>query len=242
MEAQKKAEDTLGKTVQTFFGFGLSQLIRYSYGGFFGILVALVVSTGRAQRIIDAAPWELVALVAFVVGAGMYALHRSVAVPVHHLILTGFLRLLDHSLAANQSFSPTRWLGDACGVRPGWKMVAYSTLRRSEFFTDTEKDTLDIAHAEAGLILMSAELLWAAAMVPAFYREESQIGWFPLTILGFALFVLSFSFGIFQHRVECARFHEKPDKVKEMLEKYGIPRTQPNQPPQPASGAGHPGD
>jgi hypothetical protein len=47
MEAQKKAEDTLGKTVQTFFGFGLSRLIGYSYGGFFGILVALVVSTGR---------------------------------------------------------------------------------------------------------------------------------------------------------------------------------------------------
>jgi hypothetical protein len=75
-----------------------------------------------------------VALVAFVVGAGIYALHRSVAVLVHHWILTGFLRLLDGSLAENQSFSPTRWLGGACGVHRGWKMVAYSTLRRSEFF------------------------------------------------------------------------------------------------------------
>lgn len=63
-------------------GIGLSRLLRYSYGGFLLIVLASVVNPIDTEKTLKPMPWELAALSAVVLGAGIYAAHRSLVVPL----------------------------------------------------------------------------------------------------------------------------------------------------------------
>ena len=100
-----------GKTLEAL-GLGLSRLLRYSYGGFLLIALASFLNPSDTKRILDAMSWQLAALSAVVLGAGIYAVHRSVVIPIHHallcLVFIGFDKL--RKIKAGHSSSPTRWL------------------------------------------------------------------------------------------------------------------------------------
>ena len=206
-------------------GVGLSRLLRYSFGGFLLIVLAAVVNPSDTGSILKEIPWQLAALSAVVVGAGLYAAHRSIVIPVHHLSLCFLLRVWEGSrgVVALDSHSPTRWLGcSSIGVPRFRRMLAYTLLRRSDFFSEQERKSLNVAHAEMGLVVMIAEGLGAAVVYVVAFPTKSQVGWLPLSLLSIVFLVASFPGPFGQHIIECMRFRRRPDAVKAKLLELGI--------------------
>lgn len=150
-------------------GVGLSLLLRYSYGGFLLIVLAAIVNHDATGKVLNSMPWELTALSAVVLGAGIYALHRSVVVPAHHFVLCVALWVRDFlcRVKDSDSYSPTRWLG-SIHVHWGSRMLAYTSVRRSEFF-GSRKKMIDLAHAESGLVVMTFEGFLIAGLYTKFF-------------------------------------------------------------------------
>lgn len=121
-------------------GVGLSRFLRYSFGGFLLIVLGAIVNPTDTGGILKALGWEVTALAALVVGGGVYAAHRSLIIPIHHFGLCIILLLGDKlaGIQKSDSTSPTRWLG-AIGVPLCRRMLAYTTLRRCDFFSEQEK-------------------------------------------------------------------------------------------------------
>src|SRR5438132_485338 len=140
-----------------FWGMGMSRLLRYSYPGFLLLVLSALFFTDQTTKFVAALGFALTALAALVLGAGVYVLHRSFVIPVHHGTLVGLLCLFDAcrwkrrgikfwqwkrcGIGRGDSLSPTRFLGSV-GVKWPFRMLAYSTLRRSALFPNAEK--LDI--------------------------------------------------------------------------------------------------
>ncbi len=78
-------------------GIGLSRVLRYAYGGFLLIIFASILEPGAVKLAREAMSWELTALTAVVVRAGIYAVHRSVVVPVHHGLMCLAWWVMDES-------------------------------------------------------------------------------------------------------------------------------------------------
>jgi hypothetical protein len=211
-----------GKLLEAL-GIGLSRLLRYSYGGFLLIALASVVDPLDASKVLSAMPWELAALSAVVIGAGIYAVHRSVAIPLHHVGLCFILWVRDkiRRIKPEDSNSPTRWLA-AIGVKKGQRITAYTALRRGHFFEEREKRELDVAHAESGLVVMTFEGFAIAALYAWCRPDRSQIGSSVLFVL-FVIFLLaSYPAGYVQHQVECIRLRKREADVKAKLSELGI--------------------
>jgi hypothetical protein len=212
----------LGPTLEKL-GIGLSRLLRYSFGGFLLILLAAIVNPTDTKNVLDAIPWELTALAVVVVGTGIYAAHRSLIVPIHHLGLMLILWFCDFigRVERDDSMSPTRWLG-SIGVPRFWRMLAYTTLRQCDFFPEQERETFNVAHAESGLVVMLAEGFAAAALYALAYPSKSQVGSLPLSLIAGAFFLASYPSALCQHRLECMRFRDRERDVKSKLQAVGI--------------------
>lgn len=199
-------------------GIGLSRAIRYSFGGFLLIVGLYLIDSSELSGFIDSVSWQLTALCAIITGAGIYALHRSLIIPIHHfcgiVILNAgefacdcvrwLLELHPYQWTDRKrnSLSPTRWLAHL-KVPFFRRILAYATLRR-EFFDEGERNALDVVHAESGLTVMVSESLLAISAYYYFecrYQLSDDFFW-----IGIILFLLSALSGIQQHRVECARF------------------------------------
>lgn len=204
-------------------GVGLSRLLRYSFGGFLLIVLGAIVNATDTGAILKAIPWEVTALAAVVVGGGVYAAHRSLIIPIHHLGLCFILWLGDifGRIQGSDSNSPTRWLG-TIGVPRFRRMLAYTTLRRCDFFSEQEKEALNVTHAESGLVVMLAEGLGAAALYALAYPTKSVVSWLPLSLLSIAFLAASYPSGAGQHRLECMRFRARENDVKDKLQDFGI--------------------
>jgi hypothetical protein len=204
-------------------GIGLSRLLRYSYAGFLLITFASIFYRDRVQPIREAMGWELAALAAVVVGAGIYAVHRSIIVPLQHASLCLLWWLVDSVMRIEKakSANPTRWLG-SLGVPLWWRITAYTVLRRSKIFEE-EKSDWDIAHAETGLVLMTAEAFLVAAIL-ASTQISPPIDCRPWAWSFLVLFVFSYA-GFVQHAVECGRFKDKETDVKKVLDALGMRAT-----------------
>jgi len=203
-------------------GIGLSRLLRYSYGGFLLITFMTIFAPRTTTAWREALSWELAAITAVVLGAGIYTIHRAVVVPVHHGLLCLCWLVVDRwrDVARDASGSPTRWLA-SLEVPFVWRISAYSILRGSTIF-ESERTSWDIAHAEWGLILMTTEAFAVAALC-AYYLPDPPLPWRPLTVATAVLFILSFS-GFTQHAIECRRFKEKRDDVVAVLRSLGLVR------------------
>ncbi len=212
----------IDKALKTL-GIGLSRVLRYSYGGFLVVAFGSVVNPPGMQIILKTISWELTALSALVIGAGIYAAHRSVVIPIHHLTLSGVFRFLEFvgQTQANATCSPTRWLA-SIGVRRFRRMYGYSTLRRSNFLPEHERERLDIAHAENGLVVMTAEGLFAAAWYASIYPENSLVGPWPLSVLGLMFWVASYPGALEQHSLECMHWRTRADDARIVLRSFGV--------------------
>jgi hypothetical protein len=202
-------------------GIGLSRLLRYSYGGFLLIAFIFTMNSAWAKVIRDAMSWPLMAITAAVLGAGIYSIHRLVVVPIHHAILCLIWWGLSNCKCLSLPILPISYLG-TLGV-PWWLQIpAYTVLRRSDVFTEKEeegeREEWNLAHAESGMVLMTAEAFFIAG-VWAKCQPDRSSSW--LFLIGSVLLVFSF-FGCWQHVVECLLFKKNEKEVKEELEKLGF--------------------
>jgi hypothetical protein len=216
---EKQKGENFSEVLQSL-GIGLSRLLRYSYPGFLLIVFASIVASDKAKLIRDAMSWELLSLTTVVVGAGLYAVHRSVVVPLHHGLLCLLWWAVDSARGINesQSASPTRWL-KSIDIGFVWRITAYTMLRRSDLF-ENEKTSWNVAHAESGLVLMTVEAFFAAGIY-AYWTQSQQSDWRYLVWSGGVLLVFSFA-GFIQHAVECQRFKKDKEKVKKYLIDIGL--------------------
>jgi len=201
-------------------GIGLSRLLRYSYGGFLLIALVSLFESDKAKLVREAMSWELVAVSAVVVGAGIYAVHRSVVIPLHHGLLCLVWWGIDkwRGIDESNSTSPTRWL-KSIKVPFVLRISAYTALRGSDLF-EKEKNEWNIAHAESGLVVMTAEALLVAAIC-AYVQTQPPVDWYFLVWSSGVFFVFSYA-GFVQHVVECVRFQQEKSKVEEYLKQCGM--------------------
>jgi hypothetical protein len=212
-------------------GFGLSRLLSYLYGGFLFIVLVGVVEGEWTERIIKEIPWEVTALGVIAIGSAVYIVHRSVIIPVHHLLGTCGLFVWDilfGRLKMEDSFSPTRWL-KSFRVKFGSRIMAYSTLRHSREFLQEkeEREGLDIRHAEHGLVVMTFEgLLLAGLYFRRMHPGTLVLGdlrlYKVLLCLSVLFLILSYFGPLPQHMAECMRWRKKRDDVKKTLEVNGF--------------------
>ena len=220
------------EAILKLFGRGLSRLLRYSFGGFLAVVIAGKVNPVGTEQFFKAVTWQLGALACVVVGAGIYAIHRSAVIPIHHWIGCFVFWLWDkwNGTTCKDSLSPTRWF-HSMGVDRCRRMLAYNVLRRDPEFIkdDDERERLDLAHAEFGLIVMAAEGSFVAAAYAATHQASSPVWWVWLGV-GFLLWGFSYPGPIQQHASECLRWRERERTEKEngigvvtkILRKYGL--------------------
>ena len=216
----------MNKTIESL-GAGLLRVLCYSYGGFLLVVCAACFSHEQTAAVIDALHPSVAVLAIIVIGAAIHVLHRSIVMPIHHVLLCFLFRLGDRARGSGEhaefSPDPTRYLGEALGVPIRRRMTAYNILRRSDFFPN--KDSLNIAHAENSLLVMSGVGLVIAAGYAL--SRGSSFG-LALTLFVLALVFLAASFWAewIQHSVECSIIKDRPVEAMKILAGTGILRTE----------------
>lgn len=203
-------------------GVGLSIILRYSYGGFLLIVLSSIVNPVGTAEILNAMPWQLAAFSALAIGAAIYAIHRSVVIPLHHIGLCVILWVKDllTEVEPADSLSPTRWLG-SIKVPWGDRILAYTALRRSNFFEHGKK-AIDLAHAESGLVVMTFEGCVLAALFAKSHPTTSRVSFLSLAVLSAVLLVSSYPSGYVQHQRECRQMKLRRPEVEAVLRREGF--------------------
>ena len=216
----------MNKTIGSL-GLGLSRLLCFSYGGFLLVVCAACFAPSGIKTLIDALHPSLAILAIVVIGSAIYVLHRTIVMPVHHVLVCGFFRVSDKSAdvgdTAELTSSPTIYLGDALGVAPRRRTTAYNVLRRSDFFTN--KESLEVAHAENGLLVMTGVGLLIAA---AYGLSQGRSLLLTVTLLVLAVIFIAASFKAekIQYSIECMAIRERPIEAMKILVKTGVLRTE----------------
>jgi len=216
----------MNKTIESV-GLGLSRLLCYSYGGFLLVVCAACFAPAEVKTLIYALHPDLAVLAIIVVGAAIYVLHRTVVMPIHHLLVCWFFRITEKSgdagdLAESTS-SPIIYLGEALGVAPNRRTSAYNVLRRGDFFVN--KESLEMAHAENGLLVMTGVGLLIAAAY-GLSRGGSLLLSAVLLVLAVVFIAASFKAEMVQYSVECMALRERPMEAMKVLVKTGVLRTE----------------
>jgi hypothetical protein len=215
----------MNKTMDSL-GLGLSRLLCFSYGGILLVVCAACLAPAQVKTLIDALHPSIGILAIIVIGAAIYILHRTIVMPVHHLMLSWFFRVTDRSgdigdLAESTS-SPTIYLGEALGVAPKRRTAAYNVLRHSDFFAN--KESLDVAHAENGLLVMTGVGLLIAALYGLAHRNFLLA--LILLVLAVIFIAASFKAEMVQYSLECMAIRERPVEAMKILVKTGVLRTE----------------
>jgi len=216
----------MNKTIGSL-GLGLSRLLCFSYGGFLLVVCAACFDPSGIKTLIDALHPSLAILAIVVIGAAIYVLHRTIVMPVHQVLVCCFFRVTDKSGdvgdTAEFTSSPTIYLGDALGVAPKRRTTAYNVLRRSDFFTN--KESLEVAHAENGLLVMTGVGLLIAA---AYGLSQGRSLLLTVTLLVLAVIFIAASFKAekIQYSIECMAIRERPIEAMKILVKTGVLRTE----------------
>ncbi|MGB2865585.1 MAG: hypothetical protein WBC05_19805 [Sedimentisphaerales bacterium] len=216
----------MNKTIESL-GLGLSRLLCFSYGGFLLVVCAECFAPSGIKTLIDSLHPSLAILAIVVIGAAIYILHRTIVMPVHHVLVCWFFRVTDKSGdvgdVAEFTSSPTIYLGDALGVAPRRRTTAYNVLRRSDFFTN--KESLEVAHAENGLLVMTGVGLLIAAAY-GLSQSRSLLLTVILLVLAIIFITASFKAEMIQYSIECMAIRERPIEAMKILVKTGVLRTE----------------
>src|SRR5690242_1006798 len=202
-------------------GIGLSRILRYSYGGFILVVIASIIDADTVKNVFAAVGWEFAALAAVVMGAGIYACHRSLVIPCHHALLCAIWLLITKGWKdTSRSTNPAVWLR-SLGV-PKWLCIpAYTAIRRGDVFNRNTKDEWNLAHAETGLILMGAEALAASLIYCGLLKKSLS---HPYLLWGTTVVVFLFSLlaPVSQHLTECLAFKQKEADIRNILIQLGL--------------------
>jgi hypothetical protein len=196
-------------------GIGLSRLLRYFYGGFLLVGFISILNPDLAKSVRDAMSWQLVTIAAVVLGTGVYAIHRHAIVPIHHAVMCLACAVIGkfEGTSISDSKNPVLWLR-SLKVDRLCCIPAYTALRRCGVF-DKDKDEWDVAHAESGLVLMTAEAFLIAGLW-AMLQSTSNVSPTLLFVVGSILLLASYS-GWVQHAIECRCFRLDEQRVRETL-------------------------
>ena len=215
----------MNKTIESL-GLGLSRLLCFSYGGFLLVVCAACLAPAQVKTLIDALHPSLAILAIVVIGAAIYVLHRTIIMPVHHLLVCWFFRVTDKSGDVGDltefTSSPIIYLGDALGVAPKRRTTAYNVLRRSDFFAN--KGSLEVAHAENGLLVMTGVGLLIAAVYGL--GQRNLLLTVILLVLAIIFIAASFKAEMIQYSIECMAIRERPIEAMKILVKTGVLRTE----------------
>ena len=216
----------MNKTIESL-GLGLSRLLCFSYGGFLLVVCAACIAPSGVKTLIDALHPSLAIFAVVVIGAAIYVLHRTIVMPVHHRMLSWFLLAADKSSdvgdLAETTSSPNIYLGEALGVAPKRRTAAYNVLRHSDFFAN--KESLDVAHAENGLLVMTGVGLLIAAAY-GLSQGTSLLLTVTLLVLAIIFIAASLKAEMIQYSIECMAIRERPIEAMKILVKTGVLRTE----------------
>jgi len=216
----------MSKTVESL-GVGLVRFLCYGYGGFLLAVCAACFSASRTKTVIDALHPSVAVLAIVVLGAAIYVLNRTVIMPIHHVLLSCLFRIGDqaHGAGEHAEFSPNplRYLGEVLGVPFKRRTTAYNFLRRSDFFPD--KEALDVAHAENGLLVMTGVGLLVAAAL-ALGQGKSFGLTAALLLLSLIFLAASFRAEWVQQSVECSLIKDRPIEAMKILARMGMLRSE----------------
>lgn len=212
----------MSKTIESL-GIGLVRLLCYSYGGFLLAVCAACFSASRTKTIIDALHPSVAVLAIIVLGAAIYVLNRTVIMPIHRVALSVLFRIAERRRGgedhAEFSANPIRYLGEVLGVPFRRRTIAYSFLRRSDFFPDRE--ALDAAHAENSLLVMTGVgLLVAAALAVSQGKSFGLTA--VLLLLSLVFLAASFRAEWVQQSVECSLIKDRPVEAMRILARMGM--------------------
>ena len=226
-------------------GRGFARLLSYAYGGALVLVVFRIVDSGRAAAFFEKLSWELAIFACIVIGAGVYRAHRSAIVPIHHWIGCFLFWLWDkmNGTLPTASVSPTRWFS-SLEVGRCRRMLAYNILRHDPtFMTQDEQDSLDLKHAEFGLVVMAAEVFLLGAVYAGYIAYAAPAPpqtaspwnppWWVWIVVSIFLFAASYPAPLQQHAIECLRWRTREDEeeappgtktrpVTTTLKKYGL--------------------
>ncbi len=214
----------MNRTIETL-GVGLVRLLCYCYGGFLLVVCAACFSASQTKTVIDALHPSVAVLAIVVLGAAIYVFNRTVIMPIHHLLLSGLFKISEQTrgTAEHAEFSgnPLRYLGEILGVPFRRRITAYDTLRRSDFFPD--KESLNVAHAENSLLVMTGVGLVVAAGL-ALSQGKSVVLTLTLLILAIVFLAASFRAEWVQLSVECSLIKDRPVEAMKILARMGLLR------------------
>lgn len=172
------------------------------------------------SNIVTAMGTPLVVIATIVIGAGIYVLHRSLIIPVHHLIGIGLHRSIElfRGISREDSMNPVIYLR-TIGVSCGWGIIAYTYLRGTNVFENREH--LNIRHAELGLLVMTGSGLVFGAIYDKCLAQPFGYFWYML-IPAIIFFLAAIPPALTQHALECKQLREKEESIKEELKKAGL--------------------
>jgi hypothetical protein len=208
---------------------GLSRFLRYTYGSFILLFLSVVINPSEVQTILKDIPVVMLVFGSLIIGAGIYVLHRSILVPIHHFLLCVLFAMYDWLVTFKDSSHETSnpvGVIKTWGVPLGLKMIAYTVLRSADFFKDMKRD-LNLAHAQNHLLVMTAEGMLFASIFSNQVKCP-QVEWPIFLFLGVLFLVCSYPPSFVLHSLE-GRFMKKNGqtikKGKGILKGAGIPVT-----------------
>ncbi|MBA7482017.1 hypothetical protein ES707_17497 [subsurface metagenome] len=214
---------------EVVYKMGLSRFLRYTYGSFILLFLSAVINPSEVQAILKDIPVVMLVFGSLIIGAGIYVLHRSILIPIHHFLLCVLFAMYDWLVTfKDPSHATSNPVGviKTWGVPLGLKMIAYTVLRRADFFKDMNLD-LNLAHAQNGLLVMTTEGMLFASIYSNQVKRP-QVEWPIFLFLGVLFLVCSYPPSFVLHSLE-GRFMKKDSETiengKGILKGAGIPVT-----------------
>ena len=201
-------------------GVGLSRIIRYCYGGVLLLVLLCLFDTSREEvrKIVEAITPALTIVAILGMGAFLYILHRCTVIPVFHLMLTRLLRLGDNK---NDTRSPT-YLLKKLGAKKRFGIIAYTTLRRSDFFRK-KRDEINLLHAEGHVMIMTGTGLFITFFCDYYFPCHNKIHWTVFLFSGIIFWLISFIPAWLNHSMECRIMKKDFEGMKKTLENWAVP-------------------
>jgi hypothetical protein len=215
-------------------GLGIVQFLKYSFAGcvFLGVLAVFAGDFVKNTR--DKIGDSLSVFATVIIGAGVFAFHRTLIIPIHHWLGIGLHRAFEHlrqerrwKAGRRNSHNPVIWLREEYKVERFLGIRAYSHLRAQErgvIFGDP--DTINLFHAQNGFLVMTGTAFLASGVYELLADVKKVPPWL-LLLAWVIIWVLSYVPSMTQHANEylelCKRKESdsQNDPIKKSLKEAG---------------------
>lgn len=215
-------------------GLGIVQFLKYSFAGCIFIAILAIFVGDFVKNTRDRIGDSLSVFATVMIGAGVFAFHRTLMIPVHHWLGIGLHRAVEQlskqrrwTNGRKHSHNPVIWLREEYHVPRFLGIRAYSHLRSQEkgvIFGDP--DTINLLHAQNGFLVMTGTAFLGSGVYELLARIQKPSPW--LLLLAWAIiWVLSYFPSMTQHANECLELRKRQssdpqnDPIKKSLQEAG---------------------